>query len=288
MIGVFDSGIGGLTVVKEIRNMLPEYDVVYFGDTARVPYGNKSPELIKKYALEDARFLLDKGAKLIVIACNSASAVAREYLREQLDVPVLGVIGPAVHAAKAATINGRIGVIGTRATVNSGIYQLVLKNLEQTVPQSTGSSDRSVPAFMRKGKRIQTSTPVMSIVAQAAPLLVPLVEEGYIHKPETKQLVRRYLQPLKQQQIDTLILGCTHYPILKEVIRAKAPKIKLIDPAQTLAAELELFIKDRRELDRSLSKRHELRLYVSDLTLQVNEIANLWLGKHVNVEEVQW
>ena len=194
MIGIFDSGIGGLTVVKEIFKQLPQYQITYFGDTARTPYGNKSKELITKYAFEDTDFLLKKGAKLIVVACNTASAVASEELKNRYkDIPIFEVITPAVDKAIKVTQNKRIGVIGTKATVQSRIYEKQINKLNKDI----------------------------KVLPKACPLFVPLAEEGWIKKPETKMIAKKYLHSLKIQQIDALILGCTHYPLLKELIQAQ-------------------------------------------------------------------
>ncbi|MEA1901260.1 MAG: glutamate racemase, partial [Thermodesulfobacteriota bacterium] len=183
MIGIFDSGIGGLTVVKAIMENLFGYDIIYFGDTARTPYGTKSSETVKKYALENTEFLLSKGAKIIVIACNTASSVATESVAENFDIPIFEVITPAVELSINTSHKPCIGIIGTRATVKSGIYE----------------------------KKIKKMNPHARVYSKACPLLVPLVEEGWLNKPETKMIVKKYLHPLKVRQIDTLILGCTHY-----------------------------------------------------------------------------
>ncbi|HSO71582.1 MAG TPA: glutamate racemase, partial [Thermodesulfobacteriota bacterium] len=169
MIGIFDSGIGGLTVVREILEQLPEYPIVYFGDTARTPYGTKSPKTITEYAIEDMEFLLAQGAKIIIIACNSVSSVAADILREKFNVPIFEVIAPAVQKTLEVTRNSRVGVIGTRATIGSGVYERSLKTLRADI----------------------------QVFSQACPLLVPLVEEGWLKRPETKQIVRKYLFPLK-------------------------------------------------------------------------------------------
>src|SRR4051812_4127255 len=201
-IGVFDSGIGGLTVVRELMRQLPQESVVYFGDTARVPYGPKSPDTVRRYSREIASFLLKQQAKAIVIACNTATAHALSVLREEFSVPVIGVVEPGARAAARATSGGRIGVIGTAGTVASGAY------------------DRAIRAIL----------PDARVVTKACPLLVPLVEEGWIDHPVTAQVAREYLAPLMDEQIDTLVLGCTHYPLLKDVLcRALGRGVTLID-----------------------------------------------------------
>jgi len=260
MIGVFDSGVGGLTVVREIFKKLPDYKIVYFGDTARTPYGTKSKETIIKYAREDAKFLLDHGAKIIVIACNTASAVAAEILRKEFNVPVFEVIMPAVQAALSATKKGNVGVIGTRATITSGVYELMIKN---------------------SNKNIQ-------VESQSCPLLVPLVEEAWLNQPETKKIVKKYLQPFKNKQIDTLILGCTHYPVLKNIIKARVGrKVKLVDSAEEVVYELKIFLAKNDSVEKSLIKDGDHKFFVSDLTPQVPRIAEKLLGQTVKFEKVE-
>ena len=202
MIGIFDSGIGGMTVARAVEQLLPDYSIVYFGDIARTPYGSKSAATITEYSLRNTEFLLKKGAEIIIIACNTASSVATEALRREFQVPIIEVITPAATKAIATTRTGRIGVIGTRATIRSGVY-------EQTIC----------------GQR-----PDFHVFSEACPLLVPLVEEGWTNKQEAKMIIRRYLHPLKDRQIDTLVLGCTHYPLLTKLIQARVGKrVTLID-----------------------------------------------------------
>jgi len=259
MIGIFDSGVGGLTVVREIFKELPDYKIIYFGDTARTPYGTKSKETIIKYAREDAKFLLDHGAKIIVIACNTASAFAAEILRKELNVPVFEVIMPAVRAAISAT-RGKAGVIGTRATISSGVYEAMIK---------------------KENINIQ-------VESQACPLLVPLVEEAWLNQPETKKIVRKYLQPLKNKQIDTLILGCTHYPVLKNIIKTRiGRKVKLVDSAEEVVHELKKFLIKNDSVEKSLGKDGDHKFFVSDLTAQVPRIAEKLLGKVVKFERAE-
>ena len=215
MIGIFDSGIGGLTVVRALMHQLPGYDFVYFGDTARTPYGTKSPDTVIEYALQDTEFLLKKGAKIIVMACNTASSVATERVGDAFRIPIFDVIAPAVERSLAASSNGRIGVVGTRATVDSGIYQ----------------------------RKIEAVRPEAKVFAAACPLLVPLVEEGWLKKPVTAMIVKKYLHPLKVRQIDTLILGCTHYPLLAGVIQRKIGKrVAIIDSSVGVAAAVKSFL----------------------------------------------
>ncbi len=254
MIGVFDSGIGGLTVARRLFEVLPEYRLIYFGDTARVPYGGKSAKTVPRYALEDARFLLREGAKLIVVACNTASAVALDALREGLEAPVVGVIEPAVRAAVKVSASGRIGVIGTRATIASGIYERMVTALR----------------------------PDAVVTAEPAPLLVPLVEEGWLDQPETPSITRAYLTPLLQRRVDTIILACTHYPILRDMIaRIAGADIALVDPAQETAAEVQALVADDAALRESLERSSDHLFYVSDLTPHFAEVSARFLGHSI-------
>ncbi|OAG26825.1 glutamate racemase [Thermodesulfatator autotrophicus] len=257
MIGVFDSGIGGLTIVRELVRKLPEYRLIYFGDTARTPYGTKSPETIISYAIQDAEFLLEHGAKIIVVACHSASSVATEALRQRFpEIPIFEVVSPSVKKALAVTRKKVIGVIGTRATVSSGIYQ----------------------------KKIAEIDPEVKVYGNACPLLVPLVEEGWLKKPETRRIVKKYLIPLKMRGIDTLVLGCTHYPLLKPIIQAKAGRrITLVDPACEVAEEVAAFLSTHPEIEAKLSKNGKHQIYVSDLTEAFEQVARLFMGRKVNL-----
>ncbi len=256
MIGLFDSGIGGLTVVREIKRQLPDYSLVYLGDTARTPYGNKSAEVIKQYGLQAVKFLVDQGAKIIVVACNTVSAVGLNEIKKAYpDIPVFDVIGPAVKATKKYLPSKikknkirHIGVIGTRALVNSNIYQSLFEN-------NNG----------------------FKVTALPAPLLVPLVEEGWFKKPETKRIIKFYLRPFKQVQIDTLILACTHYPLLKNLIFHRIGRqVKVIDPAEETALELaDWLYHHKQEADKI--KKGESVFMVTDYTEQTEKIARYWL-----------
>ncbi|MEA3429306.1 MAG: glutamate racemase [Thermodesulfobacteriota bacterium] len=260
MIGIFDSGIGGLTVVQAIIEELSGYDIVYFGDTARTPYGNKSPETVVKYALENTGFLLSKGANIIVMACNTASSVATEKVAERFDVPIFEVITPAVEFAVKTSKKSRIGVIGTRATISSGIYE----------------------------KKIKQMNPDVKVYSFPCPLLVPLVEEGWLKKPETRMIVKKYLHPLKVRQIDTLILGCTHYPILKNIIQQKVGKrVNIIDSSIAVAGKVKDFLENHVEIDSRLDKKGVCRFFVSDVTKQFKKTANDMLKKTVILEHVK-
>jgi glutamate racemase len=260
MIGIFDSGIGGLTVVRSLMEHLPGYDIVYFGDTARTPYGTKSPETVVGYALENIDFLLSKGSKIIVMACNTASSVAAESVNDQFDLPIFEVITPAVEITVKHSKHLRIGVIGTRATVNSGVYE----------------------------KKIKALSPEAKVYSTACPLLVPLVEEGWVKKPETAMIIKKYLHPLKVRQIDTLILGCTHYPLLKDKIQRKiGKKVDVIDSSKAVAKKVKAFLDTHAEVDRQLVKKGNFRLFVSDVTDQFQKTARMTLKRNVVLEHVK-
>ncbi|MDY0360954.1 MAG: glutamate racemase [Desulforegulaceae bacterium] len=246
MIGIFDSGIGGLTTVKAITDRLPHADILYFGDTARTPYGSKSADTIRSYSVENGDFLIKKGAKIIIIACNTASSAATDLLRQRYDIPVFEVITPAVELAVQTTRNKKIGIIGTRATISSGIYE----------------------------RNINLLDPEIKVLSNSSPLLVPLIEEGFLDTPETKRILKKYLIPLKTRQIDTLILGCTHYPILKKLIAAKAGKrVKIIDSSTAIAQSVVNFI-DSHENGKILTGSSGKRdFYVSDITPQFGNLA---------------
>jgi len=235
-IGVFDSGIGGLTVVKALRELLPNEDIFYLGDTARVPYGGKSATTVERYSLEMADMLLEENVKLVVIACNSASAVALGRLEQTLSVPVIGVIKPGAQAAVAATRSQHVGVIGTRATIKSGAYERELRALN----------------------------PDISVTARACPLLVPLIEEGWLDDGLTDHVIARYLGPLTQEGVDTLVLGCTHYPLLADAIgRFLAGKAKLVDSAHTCAKAVEQLL-DRHSLRAPRAGAASLQVALTD------------------------
>jgi len=260
MIGIFDSGIGGLTVVKSLMEELPGYNMIYFGDTARTPYGSKSPETVVRYALENTDFLLKQGAKLIVMACNTASSVAADRVAENYDIPIFEVVTPATEQAVKISNTLTIGVIGTRATVKSGIYE----------------------------HKIMALKPDAKVYSAACPLLVPLVEEGWMKKPETVMIIKKYLHPLKVRQIDTLILGCTHYPLLKDKIQRKIGKrVHIIDSSIAIAENVKFFLDAHPEVDKQLSKNNAFRLFVSDITEQFGKTARTTLRRNVHLEHVE-
>lgn len=218
-IGVFDSGIGGLTVAAALKTLLPSETIFYIGDTARVPYGGKSRKTVERYSIEIGGLLLAEQAKIIVVACNTASALAVPRMKELFKAPVQGVVSPGARAAIQATKNGRIGVIGTRATISSGAYERAIHAIE----------------------------PKAQVFSEACPLIVPLMEEGLFDDPITDQVLKRYLDPLLAQNIDTLVLGCTHYPLAREAIaRAAGPSITLVDSAENCALAVKNMLESRQ------------------------------------------
>ena len=244
-------------MVKEALKQLPEYQIIYFGDTARTPYGNKSSETIKKYAFQDTDFLIKKGAKLIIVACNTASAVAFQDLNDKFDVPIFEVITPAVEKAVSVSKNKRIGIIGTRATINSQVYEKQIKEINQKI----------------------------AVFSQACPLLVPLIEENWLKKPELKTIVKKYLYPLKLKQIDTLILGCTHYPIIKDLVQIKMGKgVKLVDSASEVVLEVKKFLDANKEIEKRLLKGKEHAFLLSDIAPKAREIGNQWLETNIKFQ----
>lgn len=248
-IGVFDSGIGGLTVAKELMNALPNEKIMYFGDTARVPYGNKSPETVLLYSEQIVDFLLSQGVKALLIACNTASAVALEKISAKIPVPIIGVVKPGARAAAEATANGRIGVIATRATVASGLYEEILGNIN----------------------------PGLRVFSTTAPLFVPLVEEGWFNDSVTEEVAMRYLDPLLKNDIDTLVLGCTHYPLLKDIIGKIAGKnVRLINPALEAAKDMKktLSAHDLLSDRKGKCKASDHIFYVSDGAENFRSFAN--------------
>jgi glutamate racemase len=256
MIGIFDSGVGGLTVARAIMKQIPEYDIVYFGDTAHTPYGTKSSETVIGYTINNIEFL----SEIIVIACNTASSVATAPVLKQFSVPIFEVITPAVELAVQASKNLNFGIIGTRATITSGIYET----------------------------KIIENQPQARVYSVACPLLVPLVEEGWLDKAETAMIVKKYLQPLKTRQIDTLILGCTHYPLLKKVIQRKIGKrVHLIDSSISVSNSVKAFLDANSKIDRRLGRNDRLTLFVSDVTDQFKKIAEMTLNTNITFECVK-
>ncbi len=252
-IGVFDSGIGGLTVVKRIAATLPEENIVYFGDTARVPYGSKSNDTVIEYSMEDAKFLMQKNVKAIIVACNTASSVAMEVLKKNFNVPIIGMIEPGSATAVRTTKNNRVGVIGTRATISNKAYSNKIRHLN----------------------------PEIEVFETACPLFVPLAEEGWIEHKATYEIAEEYLHELRDENIDTLVLGCTHYPILSKVIQEViGDDVTLVDSG-VVAAEMIRNELDRTDLHTNSYSMGNQELYVSDIPTKFREVAELFLGNPV-------
>lgn len=264
-IGVFDSGVGGLTVAREIMRQMPEERLIYFGDTARVPYGNKSRETIIRYARQTLRFLKTKEVKAIVIACNTASAYALETVEKEFDIPIIGVINAGAKMAVESTRNGKIGVIGTEGTISSGIYTEVMERMK----------------------------PDIEVTTKSCPLFVPLVEEGLLHDSVTDEIASRYLSVLKGRYIDTLVLGCTHYPLLRSTLgRLMGSDVTLINPAYETAIELKQLLHDcDLECDPKTMSGEKYQFFVSDLAEKFTAFATSILPgevhetKKINIEE---
>ncbi len=254
MIGVFDSGVGGLSVVKQIFKYLPSCQIIYFGDTARLPYGTKGEDFVKKYSSQITSLLIKKGAKIIVVACHTSSAWASDYLKEKYDVPIFEMITPTLKEVLIATKNKKVGIIGTPGTIKSETWK----------------------------EKLLKQDPKLKIYSKACPLFVPLVEEGWINEEITQKVVRKYLKGFKD--IDTLILACTHYPILKKVIKKEIKEIKIIDPAESLAKELKIYLKDHSALTSKITKGKKHQFFFSDKPYNVKKISKLCLGEEIKPE----
>ncbi|MCD4694314.1 glutamate racemase [bacterium] len=262
MIGIFDSGFGGLTILKQLKKDLGNYDYIYLGDNARAPYGNRSQDSIYNYTVEGVDFLFKKGAELIILACNTASTKAlkkiqREWLPKNYpDKKVLGVIIPMIEASlEKSNINlknKKIGVIGTNATINSGVYAKELKKI------NTG----------------------LEIYSRACPLLVPLVEEGWIKRKETKMILKYYLRGLKEKKIDNLILACTHYPLLqKQISQIMGKQIKILDTSKIISEKLSTYLKKHKELEKKMSKKRKIELYTTGNPEKFKKLSQKFWGK---------
>jgi glutamate racemase len=252
-VGIFDSGIGGLTVAKEVIDTLPDESYIYLGDTARVPYGTRGTEVITQFALELARFLLKRNVKALVVACNTISSTCLDAIESVSSVPVIGVLKPAVAQALDTTKTGRIGVIGTRATVNSGVYEREIRKLE----------------------------PEVEVISQACPLFVSLAEEGFLEHESTRLIARDYLAKFRDSGIDTLILGCTHYPILRKVIQETVGEdVTLIDSARPTAEEVAKVLREEG-LSGNVAGATR-RFFVTDDPERVRQVADLFFGNHLS------
>lgn len=265
-VGVFDSGVGGLTVAREIMRQIPNEKIVYFGDTARVPYGSKSRDTVTRYSRQIVRFLQAQEVKAIVVACNTASAYALDELEKEIDIPILGVVKPGAKVAAEATQNGKIGVIGTEGTINSRIYTTYIKQINEN----------------------------FNVIGKACPLLVPLVEEGLLKDPVTDEIAMRYLSELIDLDIDTLILGCTHYPLIRSTVgRIMGDRVTLVNPAYETARELKEMLRAERLLNQNNMGlgENKYRFFVSDGAEKFKQFATSILkygilsAKTVNIED---
>jgi glutamate racemase len=253
-IGVFDSGIGGLTVVKRLMSVLPKESIIYFGDTARVPYGSKSNETVIEYSIQNTKFLLQKGVKAVVVACNTASSIAIDELRKNFDVPIIGMITPGAKMAVEETRNKKIGVIGTRATIFNKAYSNAISKLDSKI----------------------------EVFEKACPLFVSLAEEGWTHHKATYEIAEEYLKELREKDIDTLVLGCTHYPLLADVIQEViGENVRLIDSgiasSEVVRNELQ-----RIGLETNSAVPGNASFYVSDIPTTFKQVAELFLGQKIN------
>lgn len=260
-IGVFDSGIGGLSVVRALTRVLPKENIVYFGDTARVPYGPKSPQVVREYAAQDTEVLLQHNVKVIVVACNTVSAVALDVVQRRAGIPVVGVIVPGAEAAVQASKRRRVGVIGTVGTIQSKAY---------------------VNAIRQFGADVQ-------VFSQACPLFVPLAEEGWIDHKATELVAKEYLFPLTVEKVDTVVLGCTHYPILKDVIqRVVHQNVALIDSGEATATVVARLL-DEKNLRNPSSLKPNLQFIVSDVPYKFSEVGERFLGQKLGrVHKISW
>lgn len=265
-IGVFDSGVGGLTVAREIMRQIPNEKLVYFGDTARVPYGNKSKDTVTRYSQQIVRFLKTQDIKAIVVACNTASAYALDTIEAELDIPVIGVVKPGAKAATQATKNGKVGVIATPGTISSQIYTDYIRGIN----------------------------PDINVIGKACPLFVPLVEEGLLQDPVTDEIAMRYLSELIDLDIDTLILGCTHYPLIRSTIgKIMGEHVTLVNPAYETARELKELLEQNNLLNPTTPElgSNQYRFFVSDGADKFKVFANSILkygilsAKTINIEE---
>lgn len=254
-IGIFDSGVGGLTVTREVYDILPGENVVYFGDVGRYPYGGRSKDIIAQFTQQDIAFLEEHRVKYIICACNTVSAVALEEIKARHKIPMIGVIEPGAIAATKATKNGRIGVIGTHATISSNAY----------------------------AKAVETINPALKVFSLACPLFVPLAEEGYIDKEATRLIARDYLSTMKDVTVDTLILGCTHYPLLQDVIsQTMGDSVTLIDSGQETARVAKSVLEKGQLLRLDGSKHGEHKYFVSDVPEKFSQVATRFLGRLVD------
>jgi len=258
MIGVFDSGVGGLTMVKEIFKYLPQYQIIYFGDTARLPYGTKGADFVRRYSEKITKWLINKGAKIIVIACNTSSAWASDSLKKQFKgVPIFEMITSTAKEAANKTKNKKIGVVGTPGTIKSSAYQ----------------------------KKLLGLNPKLKIYLKSCPLFVPLVEEGMVSGKVTEEITKKYLLPLKNSGIDVLILGCTHYPLIEGTIKkAIGNRVKIISSAESVAKEVKEFLKNNSEIEKQIKRGKNHQFYFSDEPYNLEKISHLCFNKKIKAK----
>ncbi len=249
-IGIFDSGVGGLTVVKEIIKILPNEKIIYLGDTARAPYGTKADETIIRFSRENTKFLIEKNVKIIVVACNTSSAIALPFLQKENNIDILGVIKAGAMAAFLSTRNKKVGVIGTTATIKSRAYEREIKKVDKKI----------------------------KIISKPTPLLVPLIEEGWLFQKITKDILYYYLKDFKKTKIDTLVLGCTHYPLIKPLIKEILPEINLIDSGEEIAKETKKLL-EKKNLLSVINQKKRFSFYVTDAPVIFNKIGKIFLKK---------
>ena len=258
-VGVFDSGVGGLTVAREIMRNLPSEKIVYFGDTARVPYGSKSKETVIRYSRQIIRFLQEQQVKAIVVACNTASAFALDTVRDEFDIPIIGVIESGAKVAAARTRNKRVGIIGTVGTVGSGIHAQYLKKLDSEI----------------------------TVFGKACPLFVPLVEEGWLHDPVTVEVASRYLKELQDKDVDTLILGCTHYPLLLNKIQKYVPQgVRVMPQGEYVAASLKCYLERHPDMEQRLSTGGQVLYQTTEQADVFQSNASVFMGQDVSAQRV--
>jgi glutamate racemase len=258
-IGIFDSGVGGLTVFKEVITLLPHEDIIYLGDTARVPYGTRSPQTVIRYSQENTRFLLQQGIKLLVVACNTSSATSLPALKKKSEIPVIGVIDPGARHASEVTQNKRVGVIGTEGTVKSQAYEQAIRTIDQKI----------------------------TVISRACPLFVPLAEEGWVDNEVARLTAESYLSPLRGERIDTLVLGCTHYPLLEAVIReVMGDEVCLVNSAKETAKEVQRVLDEGKFANRG-KRNGSYKYYVTDNARRFIKVGERFLGRRlVTVNEV--
>ncbi len=291
MIGIFDSGFGGLTVLKELLNQLPEYNYIYLGDNARAPYGSKSPAVIYRYTKEAVNFLFQQGCQLVIVACHTASAKALCQIQQEWlskfdnQRRVLGVVIPVAEAAadyyrkakERGRLPWRLGIIGTRATIESRVYEKELAKILTFNKSGLKAEEQS-----QVEKKAVSLPADIEIYTQACPLLVPLVEEGWIKKPETKMILKKYLRPLKIKQVRALILGCTHYPLFQpQITKVMGRQVRIINTPPIVAEKLKDYLTRHPEIEKNLSRGNQVIFYTTDDTNRFKDLGSRFLGQPI-------